>query len=149
MRLGECCNRTVVIADREMGVPDAARLMREYHVGDLIVVQREKDINRPIGIVTDRDLVVEVLALEADPARLTVYDVMSENLATALEDDDVLDTLRRMHALGIRRMPVVNRDGALIGIMAVDDMLEIIRGSLSEVIGLVDRQIGKEVRQRP
>jgi CBS domain-containing protein len=149
MRLGECCNRTVVIADRDMSIPDAARLMREYHVGDLIVVQREKEFNRPIGIITDRDLVVEVLAQNAQPSELTINDVMSEDLASASEDDDVLDTLRRMRSLGIRRMPVVNRSGALVGIMAVDDLLELIRGSLNDVIGLIAREIGRETKQRP
>ncbi len=149
MRLGQICNRTVVIADRDTGIREAARLMREYHVGDLIVVEREKEFNRPIGIITDRDLVVEVLASDAEPSQLSVFDVMTDNLASAGEDDDVLDTLRRMRELGIRRMPVVNRDGALVGIIAVDDLLDLIRQSLDDVIGLVERQASKEARRRP
>lgn len=149
MRVGEYCNREVIVAERTTGVVEAARLMRRYHVGNLVVVERERSGNRPVGIATDRDLVVEVLAQDAPPAQLALDDVMSAHLATALEDDDVLDTLRRMRALGVRRMPVVDGRGLLIGILAVDDLLDLMAGSLHEIVGLIAREVRTEERRRP
>ncbi|MEQ1440355.1 CBS domain-containing protein [Fontimonas sp. SYSU GA230001] len=149
MRVGEYCNREVIVAERTTGVIEAARLMRRYHVGNLVIVEREHDIARPVGIVTDRDLVVEVLAQDAPPAQLALDDVMSAHLATASEDDDVLETLRRMRSLGVRRMPVVDGRGALAGILAVDDLLELMAGSLHEIVGLIARELRTEEQRRP
>lgn len=149
MRVGEYCNREVIVAERTTGVVEAARLMRRYHVGTLLVVEREHNGNRPMGIVTDRDLVVEVLAQDAPPAQLALDDIMSAHVATALEDDDVLDTLRRMRALGVRRMPVVDGRGLLIGILAVDDLLDLLAGSLHEIVGLIAREVRTEEQRRP
>ncbi|MFA5941470.1 MAG: CBS domain-containing protein [Sinimarinibacterium sp.] len=149
MRVGEYCNREVIVAGRTTGVLEAARLMRRYHVGNLVVVERERSGNRPVGIVTDRDLVVEVLAQDAPAAHLALDDVMSAHLATALVDDDVLETLRRMRSLGVRRMPVVDGSGLLIGILAVDDLLELMAGSLHEIVGLIAREVTTEEQRRP
>lgn len=62
MSVGEICNREVVVADKEEDAREAARLMRQYHVGDLVVVERRGEESIPLGVVTDRDLVIEVLA---------------------------------------------------------------------------------------
>lgn len=149
MHVGEYCNRDVVIIDRTTGVIEAAQLMRRYHVGTLVVVEREPDFNRAVGILTDRDLVVEVLAQDVDPAQLAADDIMCANLAAAEERDDVLDTLRRMRTLGIRRMPVLDARGALVGLLAVDDLLSLMAGSLYDVVALVAREIRTEERRRP
>lgn len=149
MDVGKCCTRNVAIADRETGVIEVADLMRRRHVGSVVIVERAASCNRPIGIVTDRDLVVSVLALGADARQLTAEDVMSPDLATALAGDDVLDTLHRMRHLGIRRMPVVDGDGGLQGMIAVDDLLELVADSMNEVVGLVGREVRLEVERRP
>ena len=149
MNVGEVCNRNVVVTGRRAGVTESARLMREHHVGDLVVVDRADGTVRPIGIVTDRDLVVEVLAPGIAPATLCADDVMSRDLATAEEDDDVLETLHRMRALGVRRMPVVNADGGLEGLIAVDDLLELMAESMNEVVGLIGREQAEEAARRP
>ena len=149
MHVGECCNREVVIANRRDSVVEAARLMRSNHVGNLVVVDRANGRNRPVGIVTDRDLVVEVLAQDAPAAELTVDDVMSAGPATAREGDDVLDTLRRMRALGVRRMPVVNGKGLLEGIIAIDDILGLVSESMNDVVGVIAREVKAEQMRRP
>lgn len=149
MRVGEYCNRDVVIIDRSTGVIEAAQLMRRYHVGTLVVVEREPDFNRPVGIVTDRDLVIEVLAQRVDPEQLAADDIMSANLATAGEQDDVLDALTRMRTLGIRRMPIIDARSALVGLLAVDDLLSLLAGSLYDVVALVAREIKSEENRRP
>jgi CBS domain-containing protein len=148
MHVGECCNREVVIASRRDSVATAARLMRSNHVGNIVVVDRANGRNRPVGIVTDRDLVVEVLAQDAPAAELTVDDVMSEGPATAREDEDVLETLRRMRALGVRRMPVVDDKGALEGIIAIDDILGLVSESMNDVVGVIAREIKAEQKRR-
>ena len=148
MRVGEYCTREVVIATRDTGIGEAARLMREEHVGDLVVVVEHDEAKRPVGIVTDRDLVLEVLARDIDPISVTVGDLPSRELAVAGENDDLMDTLERMRGLGVRRIPVVDSDGALTGILAVDDMLEVISELSQHLVKLMYREVATEVRQR-
>lgn len=149
MRIGECCNRTVVIAAADTGAREAARLMREEHVGNVIVVERENGRVRPLGIVTDRDLVIEVLAKDAPIEELTVADIMSDRLFTAQEDDDLDETLDQMRDLGVRRVPVVDLDGALIGILTLDDVISLAANTMASMARLVRHEMDLEVRRRP
>jgi CBS domain-containing protein len=148
MSVGEYCNREVVIAEKDTEIREAARLMRKCHVGGLVVVERQGEDTIPVGVVTDRDLVVEVLAQELEPGSLTVEDVMSLNLITARENDDLWDTLGRMRSQGIRRLPVVNDKGGLVGILTADDVLELLSEGLGDLIKLIKREIGKEAQSR-
>jgi CBS domain-containing protein len=148
MRIADCCRKDVVITDRGASIAEVARTMREYHVGDLVVVDRADGANRPVGIVTDRDLVVEVLAQEVTTDEVTVDDVMTADPAVTSEDDDVLDTLQRMRDLGVRRMPVVDGRGMLAGIIAVDDLLEVLADSISSLVGLVLTEVRTEGSRR-
>lgn len=149
MFVDEACNRTVVVADRSTGVDEAARRMREYHVGSIVVVDREGEDARPVGIVTDRDLVVEVLAQDVPTNEITLGDIMSEMLITVDEDEDLLDALDRMRDRGIRRVPVVDSGGRLSGILAVDDVLELLVEALNHIPRLVRRERDTEVARRP
>lgn len=148
MDVGEICTREVVIATRNTTVVEAARLMREYHVGDLVVVDESEGRRVPVGIVTDRDIVVGVLALGLDPAVLTVGDIMGSHLVTATEDDDVYETLQIMRTRGVRRVPVVNTAGALVGIVALDDILEIFAEELDAAVKVVAREQANESQRR-
>ncbi len=149
MSVGEVCNREVVVVEQGADAGEAARLMREFHVGDLVVVERRDEMNVPIGIVTDRDLVVEVLAQGIDATSVSVHDLMVQPLQTAQEDDDLLDTLQRMRSMGLRRMPVINVDGALEGILTVDDILDILSEELMDVVAVSVVQRQKEKHRRP
>lgn len=144
MSVGEYCNREVVVTQKNIGIQEAARLMREFHVGDLIVVERIDDKNVPIGIITDRDLVIEILAQDISLDSVTVGDVMQANPATAQEQDGLWDTLKRMRSLGVRRIPVVNVGGSLEGILTLDDVLELLTEELTDLVKLVKHEIGKE-----
>jgi CBS domain-containing protein len=149
MNAGDICNRDVVTIGRSETILDAARRMRSDHVGTLIVVNDEAATPRPIGILTDRDIVVGVMAEDPeDLDRFLVGDVMSYDVTTAYEDDDVDDVLTRMRREGIRRVPVVDDDETLVGIIALDDVLEAVSRQLDEVTRLVAReiQIEREVR---
>lgn len=125
MRLGEICTRNVVTVERHTPVPEMARMMRSHHVGNVIVADRAARGTIPVGIVTDRDIVVQVIAAGLDPARLTAGDIMTQDLITAPDDQNAFDTVEQMQRNGIRRLPVVDRMGILVGIIAADDLLEL------------------------
>lgn len=148
MSVGQYCNRHVITTDSATEIREIARIMRHHHVGTVVVVERRGDKDYPIGIITDRDLVVEVLAQNLSPETVTVSDVMSNQLITAREDDNFWRMLDRMSAKGVRRLPVVDDDGALVGILTVDDILTALAVGLSDMTRLVQREIAKETRQR-
>ena len=148
MAIGEICNREVVIVAREAPVIAAARLMRQYHVGDLVVVDELAGLRRPVGIVTDRDIVIEVVAMEVDPETLRVGDIMSAELATVRETEGVYETIRYMRDKGIRRLPVVDRDGWLQGIVTLDDLLILLAEEMGELARLIGREMDREQASR-
>ncbi len=149
MSVGEYCNREVVVTGKGTGVREAAQLMRNFHTGDLVVVESRGNENFPVGIVTDRDLVIEVLAEEAPPEMLSLADLVCAELATAREDEELWVVLDRMRTLGVRRMPVINERGALVGILTMDDAVELMAEALSDMAQLVQKEIKEEVRRRP
>jgi CBS-domain-containing membrane protein len=147
--VGELCNREVVIAREGDSVEMAAERMRSFHVGDLVVVEEHAGRNVPVGIVTDRDLVVGGLAQGlARLATLRVGDVMSRELVTARPEEDLGIALDRMRSHGVRRLPVVNREGGLEGILTLDDVLELMSEELAELAKLVVRQQKLERERR-
>lgn len=149
MTIGEFCNREVVIVLRNTSVHEVASLMRNNHVGDVVVVDETADGNRPVGIVTDRDLVVEVLAEGVKPDAVTAGDVMSPELLTASEGDGLWQTMDRMRHRGVRRVPVVDSMGLLAGIMTADDMLELLGEEISMLVRVSTREQEREQQQRP
>lgn len=149
MPIGELCVRQVVVAPRETSVLEAARLMRQYHVGDIVVTDDVNGRRKPVGIVTDRDLVLEVMAPALDATALTAGDIMSGDVITVTEDAGVLEAVHSMRAHGVRRVPVVNRDGLLVGIVSVDDLVELLAEELSELAKLVSKEQKREAERRP
>jgi CBS domain-containing protein len=147
MKTGEVCNRTVVVVGRETPLGEAARLMREHHVGSLVVVKNTYG-RKPEGIVTDRDMVVEVLAADLDYRTVTVGEIMGDKLVLAKETDDSLDTLKLMRTSGVRRIPVVNDKGDLAGIVTIDDLLEIVAEELEDVVRAVGNEQNREAKRR-
>lgn len=148
MSVGNVCNREVVVADRDSNLVDVAKLMREYHVGSVIVVERDAEGVRPVGIVTDRDLVVEILAEQVDPAAVALEDVMTPDPLTATEGEDVYDIIEAMRSRGVRRVPIVDGEGYLVGVLAVDDLLWSQSRELSNIVSLIERQPKAEARRR-
>ena len=148
MSVGEYCNRETIIVEKEASIIEAARLMREFHVGDLVVAERGANGVTPIGLLTDRDIVVELIAKGTDPESVTVSDVMAAELFTAWEGDDLLDTLNYMSEKGVRRIPVVDQQGILCGILTVDDVVEIVTEQLKNVSLLIGREQRREQKLR-
>lgn len=149
MTIGDVCNRDVVVAPKTEMIVDAAKRMRTSHVGALVVVENRNGEHVPIGIVTDRDIVVSVVAGDPDHINyLLVSDVMSSDLITAQEHDSIEVALNKMHDHGVRRLPIVNGRGALVGILTLDDILRYLTAQQNELVALVVREQQHERQYR-
>ena len=140
LNAGEICTRGVTIAFRKTPLNGAARLMRENHVGCLVVVDEVGGARIVVGMLTDRDIVTAVVAPDLEPGRLHVEDVMSTDLVSAREEDSLIDLLRSMRRRGVRRVPVVGAQGELVGLVTLDDVLEV----LAQEFGLLVEAIASE-----
>jgi CBS domain-containing protein len=145
MPIGDVCVREVLVATPETTITEAARLMRRHHVGDLVVVTGEHGSQVPTGIVTDRDIVLSVIAPKLDPAIFTVGDLVTANLVTVREDLGVFECIQKMRTKGVRRMPVVDAKGKLVGIISVEDLIQLLGQELSELGRLISREQAKEL----
>jgi CBS domain-containing protein len=143
MTAGDVCNRHVVITTPGMRVVEAADLMKAHHVGDLVVVRQADGERVPIGILTDRDIALSVGRLVRHP-ELKVLDVMSANLVTSGEGENLYDVLKRMQSHGIRRLPIVNERGVLEGILTFDDVIGLLSEELTDLAKLVVREQKRE-----
>jgi len=148
MPIGDICIREVVTASRETTIQQAAQLMRENHVGDLLVIDQQNGVRTPVGIVTDRDIVVAVVALGLDPRVLSVGDVMGPELQTVREDEGIFETLHQMRDAGVRRIPVVSEQKALVGIVSTDDIVQLLADEMTEVAKLISREQRREMATR-
>ena len=148
MAIGEFCNREVIISNRDDSVLEAAKLMRKYHVGDVVVVEQHGDDRVPVGILTDRDIVVELVALEVDAANISVGDAMSTELLTVNENEQLTEVIEQMQGKAVRRVPVVDNDGKLVGIVTADDLIDLIDEQLNSLVGVVQREQHRERRAR-
>lgn len=149
MAIGEICNREVITIQRDETVLEAAKLMRQYHVGAVIVIDKLDGRTVPVGIITDRDLVVEVLATELDETVITVGDIMTPEVFTLKESTEASEAVQLMRRKTTRRLPVVDEDGELVGILTLDDVLELLSEELLDLAKLVRYEQKKEIRHRP
>ncbi|MGI4721025.1 MAG: CBS domain-containing protein [Janthinobacterium lividum] len=148
MHIGQICTSQATHCTRDETVQGAALLMRRQHVGDVIVVDQFDGASVPVGILTDRDIVVSVIAPGLDPASLQVGDIMSDDLLTARDSDDLYETIEKMRLRGIRRVPVVDANGNLAGIVSADDLLEFLAEEMGELSRISPWQQAHERRAR-
>ncbi len=147
--IGEICRREVVVTKGNASVAEAARLMQKHHVGSLVVVTGDNGgMRRPVGILTDRDMVMEVMASERNPHEVRVEEIMSARLTTARDTDGVHQTLQLMRYKGIRRLPIVNGNGDLIGIVTTDDLLRVLSYDIVTLAGIAVRELSQEAVER-
>jgi CBS domain-containing protein len=151
MNIGSLCHREVVAVCAADELMTAAKLMREKHVGYLAVVEKQagEGARRLVGVLTDRDIVVSVVALKLDPGRVCVGDIMTRTPTTVSTTDSVDHTVRVMRRIGVRRLPVVNEQGELVGIASLDDVLDFLAGELHNAADAVRRERKIEGRMRP
>lgn len=148
MSVGELCSREVVFAKRGESVARAARLMRERHAGAVVVVDERGGRCFPAGMVTDHDIAVSVVALGLDPQKSTVEGVMPADVVCARESDGVGRALALMRAQGVRRLPVVDAAGSLVGILCADDLLEALSCEVYALAGMLSAGEAREGEQR-
>jgi len=148
MSAGEYCNREVVVVAKSEPVSEAISLMRNHHVGDVVVVETTAAGTIPVGILTDRDIVLEILAEGVDLEAVTISDVMSYELVTVTEDTKLIDTIELMRDKGVRRIPVVNQQGGLEGLLTVDDLLELLAEQLTDIVSLIRKEQARESKHR-
>lgn len=149
MRVGEICKRAVVAINDKCDVIGAAKLMRDRHVGFLVVFREGDEIRRPVGVLTDRDIVLQVTAREVHGKEVTVGDVMTRKPLIATEVDELSDVLQAMRLAGIRRVPVVDVRSCLTGVFAIDDALDLITGLMCDITGSIKNEQRQEWRARP
>jgi CBS domain-containing protein len=146
------CKRPVVTVTPRTELIAAAKLMREKHVGFLVVVEPDPEkatYGRPVGVLTDRDIVVSVVAREVDPKTLTAADLMKECPTTVDEEESVSQALRAMRRMGVRRLPVVGSRGMLRGVLSLDDLLDVVAREVGELSGAVHNEQRIEDVARP
>jgi CBS domain-containing protein len=148
MPVSEICNREVVVVQRDDTALEAARLMRQHHVGDVLVVEDRNGVRVPVGIVTDRDLIMEIMAPELDEMVITVGDIIAKELVTVKESTGIFEAIQYMRQKAVRRLPIVNESGGLIGILTLDDLLELLSEELLEIAKLVKYEQQTETRSR-
>ncbi|MGD2075239.1 MAG: CBS domain-containing protein [Gammaproteobacteria bacterium] len=148
MNVAEICSREVVVMDRGESLHEAVRLMREHHVGDVVITEQRAGRTVPIGILTDRDILIEVVAQDVPLANLAVSDVMSFDLLTVGENHSETDALLSMRRKGVRRAPVVDGEGTLVGIVTVDDVIEVLAEQLGNIAALIGREQAFERQRR-
>ncbi len=148
MPISEICNREVVIVQPTDSALDAALVMRQHHVGDVLVVEDRGRSRVPVGIVTDRDLVVEIMAPQLDPSTITVGDIMVPELATIKESAGMFEAVEFMRVKGVRRLPVVDDSGGLIGILTLDDLIELLAEEMAALSKLVRHEQRREAASR-
>ena len=148
MLLRDVCMPDVVYCGPTTTITEAARLMRHKHVGDIVVVEDPAGDRIPLGVVTDRDIVVEVLANELDAATTTVNDIMRTPVVIADDGEDTAQAIERMRMHGVRRIPVVGTGGALVGIVTLDDLLKAFAADVGALLEIVTKAQTYEHRAR-
>lgn len=146
MLLKEFCTTDVVYCSRETTVLEAARIMRQKHLGDLVVVDDPNDECTPVGLVTDRDIVVKVIGDDQNASQTRVGQVMRSPLVTASEAEDSSVAIARMRQHGVRRLPITGKHGRLVGIVTLDDLLKRLRSDVDALLDIVAKEQDQERR---
>lgn len=148
MAISECCTTAVVCCSADTPIPKVAALMRTHHVGAVVVVDKRGEDRVPLGVLTDRDIIVETIALELDAALFTAGDLMTSPAHCVQEDASLLDALRAMRSHQVRRLPVLTGAGTLFGIISSDDVINLIANELSLMTGVIVEQPVAEANTR-
>ena len=138
----------VAVVEPETPAVVVASLMRQHHIGALVVVDATEK-TRPVGIVTDRDLVLELMAEGLDPAVFTAGDIMSVDLVTATPDMDAMDAVQLMKTHRLRRLVITDKAGSLMGIATMEDVLELLARELANLAAGLAGARDRETAERP
>lgn len=149
MPISDICSPGLVTVQKGASIQFVAALMKRLHVGTVIVVESETHPNKPIGIITDRDIVLKAVAENLNLSQLHVGDIMSQNLAMIEKEKGVYDAIKIMRKRGVRRLLVVDGDQRLCGILSSDDLLQMLGDEMSEIGSLFQSQSRNEEKYYP
>jgi CBS domain-containing protein len=151
MNVSSICSRKAVTVRRSDELVKAAQLMREQHIGYLVVVEPDagNGLLHPVGVLTDRDIVITVVARETDPRTLRVADVMTQPPVTVNTDDSMDQALHEMRRFGVRRLPVIDKHREVVGILSLDDVLSALASQMQNVAGSIRNEQLIEGTLRP
>jgi len=149
MPIGDICVRGVITCNRDTKIDEVAQLMRQHHVGDVVVIEESTGKQVPVGILTDRDVVTSVIALKLDPAMFSAGDLISRKIITVREDLGVFETIQEMRRHGVRRMPVLDQQGTLAGIISIDDLFALLAEEMAELAKLISKEQVEETQRKP
>ena len=144
MKAGEFCNREVVVVDKDLSTGKAAGLMREHHVGCVVVVDSSTEPRRPVGVLTDRDIVLEFVTQHLSPSDVAVGDAVRREIVVMGEDTELFEAIEIMRNRGVQRIPVVDERGGLVGLFTSDDALEILRELVTDLAAIPLKQQHQE-----
>jgi len=133
MHISEICTRSLVTCTRDTPAAELARKMRDQHVADVLVIEDRAGRPAPVGLVTDRDLVVEVIARGRDPNQVRAAELMCANLETVRDSELIYDAIWHMRKRQVLRLPVVDAHGGLVGVLTADDVAEFLASELGEL----------------
>ncbi|WP_433629377.1 CBS domain-containing protein [Halomicrococcus sp. NG-SE-24] len=136
MTVQDVARAGVVTAPRDKSAGNLATVMKEENVGSTII----EDDGKPVGIVTDRDLVMQVLEPREDPTAVTAEDIMTETLTTVQADDGVFEATETMYEQSVRRLPVVDSEGAIAGIVTLDDLLVLLTDEMDNLASVIEAE---------
>jgi CBS domain-containing protein len=148
LNAGEICNRIVVVAERDTPLLEAAKRMREQHVGCLVVVDETGAGRLVVGMLTDRDIVTAVIARAVEPDVLRVEDMMTTDVVTVAESTPFAELLATMRRKGLRRLPVTDAKGGLVGLVTLDDLLEIVAEQMRTLVQAIETEQRRERNTR-
>lgn len=152
MNVASICGKNVVTIRGFEELGAAAQLMREKHIGYLVVIEPDVASTgslKPIGVLTDRDIVISVVARETDPRTLRVSDVMTQNPVVTRDSDSLEQALARMRGIGVRRLPVVGSRGELVGVLSLDEIIDSLAAALQNIAGSIRNERRIETALRP
>jgi CBS domain-containing protein len=148
MNVGDMCSKNVVQVSQQDSVLKVARIMREQHVSAVIVVDNIEGEIRPQGMITDRDLVLDVLAININPTFVKAEDILTNELICVTETHDVTEALKYLRYYGVRRAPVVNIEGVLVGLFGIEDSLSILSEEFSLLMKLLSSDLINETHHK-
>lgn len=148
MKIADVCTRELVTADKNATLQQAATLMRDHHVGTLVVVANDAEGLHAVGIVTDRDVVVEAVARGLDVARTSLERLAEGKLAVIAGSAEVGEAIDAMKTRGVRRLLVAGDAGQLCGIVSLDDLLDAVAHQMSQLARVARAGMEREASER-
>lgn len=146
MGVVECCREQVVAVSLDTPATDVARTMGEKNVGSVVIISGD---NRPLGILTDRDLAVRVMAQGTNPGEVRAEEIMTRNVVTFQDSMGIYEAIQKMTDAGIRRMPVVDNAGKLIGIVTMDDIVRMLGEEMAAIAKNIEKQSPPMKKESP